>query len=104
MILACLYTINLASFIDYTKNKFRSLLILTQYPNDFNEIPSLNTPNFNFLVLKPNDSIEKYIDDNYVDDRAESREFRLLYEEADINYSASASKLNKIVKKFRLKL
>lgn len=44
-------------------------------------------------------SIEKYIDDNYVDDRAESREFRLLYEEADINYSASASKLNKIVKK-----
>lgn len=48
--------------IDYTKNKFRSLLILTQYPNDFNEIPSLNTPNFNFLVLKPNDSIEKYID------------------------------------------
>lgn len=48
--------------IDYTKNKFRSLLILAQSPNEFNEIPSLSTPNFNFLVLKPNDPIEKYIE------------------------------------------
>lgn len=48
--------------VDYSKNKFRSLLILADYPNNLTDIPSLNTPNFYFLVLKPNDSIEKYID------------------------------------------
>jgi hypothetical protein len=48
--------------IDYTKNKFRSLLILSDLPKEFADIPSLNTSNFNFIILKSNDSIEKYID------------------------------------------
>lgn len=48
--------------VDYSKNKFRSLLILSEPPNEFSEIPSLNTPNFNFLILKPNDPAEKYVE------------------------------------------
>lgn len=48
--------------IDYNKNKFRSLLILTGLPKEFDELPTLNTPNFNFLVLKPNDTIERFIE------------------------------------------
>ncbi|GAV29361.1 hypothetical protein PMKS-002843 [Pichia membranifaciens] len=48
--------------VDYSKNKFRSLLILSDPPNEFSEIPSLNTPNFNFLVLKPDDPAEKYVE------------------------------------------
>lgn len=62
--------------IDYNKNKFRSLLILNDYPsnllnlnnnlinNDKNNIklPSFNSPNFQFNVLKSDDSIEKYIE------------------------------------------
>lgn len=48
--------------VDYTKNKFRSLLILSHHSSDFNEIPTLKISNFNFLVLQPNDPIEKYID------------------------------------------
>lgn len=48
--------------VDYIKNKFRSLLILSESPNDFSEIPSLHTPNFNFLVLKPDDPVERYVE------------------------------------------
>lgn len=48
--------------IDYSKNKFRSLLILSEAPNEFSEIPSLNAPNFNFLILKPDDPTEKYVE------------------------------------------
>ncbi len=43
-------------------------------------------------------SIEKYIDDNYVDEFAEIREQRLIYEEAQINYSVSAPGLVKLKK------
>ena len=43
-------------------------------------------------------SIEKYIDDKYVDEKTESREFRLLNEEADIYYSVSAPKMSKASK------
>lgn len=43
-------------------------------------------------------SIEKYIDDKYDDEKAESREFRLLNEEADIYYSVSAPKMSKASK------
>lgn len=43
-------------------------------------------------------SIEKYIDDKYVDDRASDRDLRLLNEDADIYYSVSAPKLIKLKK------
>lgn len=48
--------------VDYNKNKFRSFLILSDAPQDFNDIPNFNTPSFSFLILKPNDPVEKYIE------------------------------------------
>lgn len=50
--------------IDYSKNKFRSLLILSEDPKkyNFNEIPTLNNSNFKFLVLEPNASHAEYTD------------------------------------------
>lgn len=50
--------------IDYSKNKFRSLLILSEDPKkyNFNEIPTLNDSNFKFLVLDPNASHAEYTD------------------------------------------
>ncbi|TID24625.1 hypothetical protein CANINC_003024 [Pichia inconspicua] len=50
--------------IDYSKNKFRSLLILSEDPKKYNfsEIPTLNNSNFKFLVLEPNASHAEYTD------------------------------------------
>ena len=43
-------------------------------------------------------SIEKYIDDKYVDENAEIRENRFLSEEIQFNYSVSESKMSKALK------
>ena len=43
-------------------------------------------------------SIEKYIDDKYVDENAEIRENRFLNEEIQFNYSVSESKMSKALK------
>ncbi|QPG72999.1 hypothetical protein FOA43_000303 [Brettanomyces nanus] len=49
--------------IDYIKNRFRSLLILSDSPDQMHQLPELNTAqHFEFLVLRPNDSEEKYVD------------------------------------------
>ena len=47
---------------DYSKNKFRSLLILSQMPDSNTAIPTLKSTNFHFLVLRPEDPVETYID------------------------------------------
>lgn len=50
--------------IDFSKNKFRSLLILNEDPRkyDYDEIPTLNDSRFKFLVLDPNASHDEYTD------------------------------------------
>ncbi|GMM27430.1 hypothetical protein DAMA08_001460 [Martiniozyma asiatica (nom. inval.)] len=48
--------------IDYPKNKFRSMLILSGHPSNNMSIPNLTIPNFQFLILEPGASLEEYID------------------------------------------
>lgn len=47
---------------DYVKNKFRSLLIISDYPNDISDVPTLYPSSYRFLVLKPNDPVDRYIE------------------------------------------
>ncbi|KAH3671768.1 hypothetical protein WICMUC_004579 [Wickerhamomyces mucosus] len=49
--------------IDWYKNKFRSLMILSNNPStkNLNQL-NFNDQNFKFLILKPNDSIDLYIE------------------------------------------
>ncbi|ODV85999.1 hypothetical protein CANARDRAFT_7359 [[Candida] arabinofermentans NRRL YB-2248] len=48
--------------IDYTKNKFRSLLILSDFPIEISKLPSFKVSNFQFLILKANSTDDEYID------------------------------------------
>lgn len=49
--------------IDYIKNKFRAMLILSGYPAESNRLPELNrTQQFSFVVLRPEDPDERYVE------------------------------------------
>lgn len=49
--------------IDYPKNKFRAMLILSDEPTEARELPDINADQeFMFSILGPDDSIEHYID------------------------------------------
>ncbi|KAH3668531.1 hypothetical protein OGAPHI_002285 [Ogataea philodendri] len=47
--------------IDYCKNRFRSYLILSGKPKEFNHLPTLTSPDFQFTILKPNASDKEYV-------------------------------------------
>ncbi len=49
--------------IDYLKNKFRAMLILSGPPVEVDDLPKLNkNDHFEFVILRPEDSDERYVE------------------------------------------
>lgn len=48
--------------IDWAKNKFRSMCILSDFPKEMSSLPSFNMSNFIFIVLSSDASKEEYIE------------------------------------------
>ena len=49
--------------IDYPKNKFRAMLILSGPPTELKELPKLNkNDHFEFIILRPEDPDERYVE------------------------------------------
>ncbi|OWB80542.1 hypothetical protein B5S32_g4826 [[Candida] boidinii] len=75
--------------IDYTKNKYRSMLILSDLPKEAKNLPKFNDPTFEFLVLRPESTDEEYI--NILLNKSN------IYCEHKINYQRKFEILNNIL-------